>query len=43
MSSSQITSNVFKGSISEFVAAEEDALDSLDSLDALVVAVVREF
>ena len=35
--SSQIAFNVFKGSIPEFVAAEEDALD------ALVVAVVREF
>ena len=29
LSSSQITSNVFKGSISEFAAAEEDALDAL--------------
>ena len=38
--SSQITFNVFKGSIPEFVAAEEDALNALD---ALVVAVVREF
>ena len=36
--SSQITFNVFKGSIPEFVAAEEDALDAL-----VVVAVVREF
>ena len=40
---SQIAFNVFKGSIPEFVAAEEDALDALDTLDAPVVAVVREF
>ena len=38
LSSSQIAFNVFKGSIPEFVAAEEDALDAL-----VVVAVVREF
>ena len=40
LSSSQIAFNVFKGSIPEFVAAEEDALDAFV---ALVVAVVREF
>ena len=41
LSSSQITSNVFKGSISEFAAAEEDALDALDAL--VVAVVIREF
>ena len=41
MSSSQIAFNVFKGSIPEFVAAEEDALDALDAL--VVAVVIREF
>ena len=39
--SSQIAFNVFKGSIPEFVAAEEDALDALDAL--VVAVVIREF